>query len=438
MSNAPARPASCPWQCRALLAPCSLSIALLTSGCGSAETTATVAPDASLPEDAALADAGHDADASVADGSFHEADAPSDEGASKQAWHAGTFRALPALSGDLVDTVAALDHPNAGGYGKLSSNRRQAFETLTAALFAAVEASLLDGDSGDWCGVLQLADAAGYELFRFYDTATGRWLVYGRDRTPYGQAYFFINPAAKRDLVIEAPHVPYDAKTDVEAARVFMGVAGRVLLLNKEHRCSDPDVTPCSGSSGPCAGDTYRESDVAHATDNSFHVLHRFLSDASTQTRLVQLHGMQGAADDVAEVSDGTNVDLDANSVSVTFVVNLRKRVPDPAALYSCQELAGWPPSQLCGATNVQGRYTNAPSADECTTPAKSGNGRFLHIEQRATLRDADDSDGYFWGDVRDALIDTFPECQLGASDTDCELGPKQDEPSDCTCGDGC
>lgn len=414
-----------------------LASVVLASACGSSEPGALDAPGDPLADapglDAPIADAPI-ADAPALDAPVTDAGAPD---AGPRLWHRGTFRYLPALSGDLIDLVGALDHPNEGGYGKLSANRSEAFGLFLQALFAAIDASLLDGDSADWCEVLALADDAGYELFRFYDTSVERWLVYGRDRTAYGQAYFFINPAAKRDLVIEAPHAPYDVATDVQGARIFLATAARALLLNKEHRCSDPDQPACALGDGPCSG-TYRESDVAHETHNTFHLLHLHYSDASSRTKFAQLHGMAGAADDLAEVSDGSRADVDLDSVSVAFVEHLRQYVPEPDTIYACQGFAGWPPSQLCGSTNVQGRATNHREADECTTPAPTGNGRFLHIEQRGTLRDNDSSDGYHWGDVRDALIDTFPDCDLGASDTDCDLGPAQIQPSGCTCGESC
>jgi hypothetical protein len=38
----------------------------------------------------------------------------------------------------------------------------------------------------------------------------------------------------------------------------------------------------------------------------------------------------------------------------------------------------------------------------------------------RLTLRDDDDADGYFWSDVRDALRDSWPTCDMndGISDS--------------------
>lgn len=68
-------------------------------------------------------------------------------------WHAGNFRYLDAMSGDLITFVQGFQHPNTGGYGKLSSTRKANFNAFQDALFAAIDASLADGSTGDWCGL---------------------------------------------------------------------------------------------------------------------------------------------------------------------------------------------------------------------------------------------------------------------------------------------
>jgi len=178
-------------------------------------------------------------------------------------WHAGNFRHLPSMSGDIESLVTGLEHPNAGGYGKVSSARKAAFTSFVDGLFAAMEESIADGGAGDWCGVIAKADTAGYAVRRFYDTTTGRWFVYGFDTTPHGQGYFLLNPFAKRNLVIEVPHAGFEAATDSQGVRIFKALAARALLVNKEHRCSDRDQTTCDGSTTQCGG-FFTESDVAH------------------------------------------------------------------------------------------------------------------------------------------------------------------------------
>ena len=354
-------------------------------------------------------------------------------------WHAGNFRRLPSLTvTDFIPFVGGLP-TTTGGYGTLSASRTQKFQIFLDGLFTAIDASLADGNTGDWCGVKAQATAAGYEVFRLRDTVTGRWFVYGRDKTTFGQAYFFINPFAKRNIVIEVPHHGFDTGTAEQGARLFLGLAARALLVNKEHRCSDPANTPCSGAtSGPCPGNTLRRSDVAHDERNTFHVLHQHLTGMDPVTKFVQLHGYGDPGepddlDDMAEIADGTTTDVNAGSVSVLFASKLDLYVSEPLGVNSCQEAPGTPPSGFCATTNVQGRYTNG-SADECTLGTTTLSNRFLHVEQAKGLRDNDESDGYSTADVMNALRDTWPACNMNNGASDCNLGGSQTNYSNLTC----
>src|SRR6185503_15761869 len=182
-------------------------------------------------------------------------------------WHAGNFRYLDSVTGDLLTFVQGLQHPNNAGYGKLSTTRKSNFNTFLDALFTAIDDSLNDGSTGDWCGVKTKAATAGYAVYRFYDTVTGRWFVYGEDTTSFGQSYFFINPFAKRNIVIEVPHEGLETNTGAEGVRLFRALAARALLVNREHRCSDPDASVCADGQPTTACSGYlRESDVAHHT----------------------------------------------------------------------------------------------------------------------------------------------------------------------------
>jgi hypothetical protein len=359
--------------------------------------------------------------------------------ASTVSWEAGAFRALEDISGDLVTFVQRLEHPNSGGYGKLSTARQAHFNLFLDAMFTAIEASLADGASGDWCGVKTKAHDAGYAIARFYDTTSGRWFIYAYDTTPFGQAYIFINPFAKRNLVIEVPHEGFEFGTKTQGARLFKALAARALVINKEHRCSDPDVSPCTGATTACdehdeRDGLFRESDVAHHTQNTFNLLHIRYTDMDPVTKFVQLHGFNASRSDMAEIGDGTTTDFAPDSVSVLFASNLGKYVPKPAAVDSCQQYVGDPPSGLCGSSNVQGRYTNNPGGDACQTFTSTYSARFLHLEQGEPLRDDDASDGWDWGDIRDALRDTWPDCTMNDGATDCSLGSQQTQYPAVTC----
>ena len=341
-------------------------------------------------------------------------------------WHAGNFRSLDAESGRLLEAVGNLDHPMQGGYGRLSSTRTGKFNILLDALFAAIDESLIDGETGDWCDVKVKAANAGYSVVRYYDTDSRRWFVHGRDNTSFGQSYFYINPFAKRNIVIEVPHEPYDAGTAVEGARIFKDLAARALIINKEHRCSDPDeaVNCDHGSSSACADGRIRESDVAHNTDNTFHLLHMRFSDMDAGTKFVQLHGFRAdPGRQNAVVGDSTNRDGPTSSVSNIFVSNLRSKISSPASVSSCQESVGEPNPSFCGEANAQGRYTNVGNACSFTSTTS---GRFLHVEQVPSLRDDDESDGMSWKDVSDALKLTWSNVYMNNGATDDTLGPRQ------------
>jgi len=366
----------------------------------------------------------------------HAADGPApmaEAGPTPLPWYEGTFRYLPAVQANLVAFVGDLSHPNQGGYGKVSSSRAGKFDTMLKALFEAIERAHVDGALPDWCGVRELAAQAGYELQRFREEATGRWLLYGWDTTTYGQAYFFINPEPQRNVIVEAPHDPFDWATGKQGARIFMALAARAFLLNKEHRCSDPDATPCSGTTSACHG-YYRESDVAHHTANTFHLLHRYLSDNDPDTRFVQLHGFAGNENDYVEASDGSRNKNNPSSVSIAFINALKKLVPTPNAVFSCQDPKDPPPLGLCATTNVQARATHDPFIDACTEGTKKTSGRFLHIEQAKALRQDSPSKGWSWTQVRDALHETWPDCRQPG----CALGPPLPNAEGCTCGMPC
>lgn len=350
-------------------------------------------------------------------------------------WEEGSIRVLPAIEVDLVAHVLALEHPNAGEYVALTPERETSVGILLDALGDTLATTLADPAAADWCGVLDLAAAAGYDLQRLRDVTSGRWLIYGSDATGGGQAYFFVNPQAKRDLVIEVPHHPFDSNTSQEGAHMLLSLSARALLLAKEHRCSDPDVAECQANTSVCDG-VYRESDVAHDPRNAFHVLHTWYV-AHGEARFVQLHGFNAPPGDLAEIGDGTNNDVDPRSIANVFAAHLATLVDDPSAVFSCQAEPGDPPTAQCGGSNVQAHATHAPQAGACPSTG-DGTNRFLHVEQSGTLRDEDESDGASWMDVRDATLLTWPDCTLGEGPLDCELGPAQAIPRACVCGQPC
>jgi hypothetical protein len=309
-------------------------------------------------------------------------------------WESGSFAMLPLRgSGDLVVYVDSL--PHSMSYTVLDPAR----ETRVGAMFDWIQADILGtvaGNDVDWCGATAAADRAGYQLGRFYDTVSQRWLLVGADASGTGQAYFFINPEPRRDLIIEAPHVyasnaKLEGRTDTEGALLLRETMGRALLINGADRCQGP-ASICDGtfsSNQVCDGyttnDRYRKSDSGHNLDSAFHVLHKKLTEISASAQFVQLHGntQQSLPEGGISVSDGRT--WKAGSGLATAFANAIKTLSNGALPASSVNDCTSGQSVLCGYQNVQGRYTNDPSVSSCNgATLKQGGTRFLHLEQRS------------------------------------------------------
>jgi hypothetical protein len=326
-------------------------------------------------------------------------------------WHEMNFRYLPQSSFDLVTWVSNL--PRYETFVPMDATRQERFRAFMDALLTAVERTLVNNISADWCGVRARAAAAGYEVRRLFETGKKRWMVYAYDVAGSGQPYVFIapNPNPQRNLVVESPHNTYDRLSGRLAAQMFLDANGRAFILNKAHRCVGP-VSTCSGT-GRCSG-VHKIADGAHAgTANAFQIVHATLHDRWAGSRFAQVHGFGNATTqpDFAEISDGTSNDLYGGSlaftnVSTVYVERLKRYIPASAqsGIWACEAIVGSPPNNMCGNDNTQGRYTNGndathttTSAEACTTPQYNYTGRFLHLEAGREFRDDSETDGMSW-----------------------------------------
>ena len=309
-------------------------------------------------------------------------------------WESGTFSHLPLRgAGDLATDVDSFAHPQS--YTALTAARAAQVEAMFDATHTTITA-MIEGDlSVNWCAVVDAAGTAGYLLGRYYDTVSSRWFIVGEDGVGTGQASFIINPEPRRDLIVEAPHLyatnaRLEGRTDTEGVLVLRQTLGRALLINGADRCQGTDggcggtfssanVCPDSGD-----GDPYRQSDVAHNTDNAFHVLHQKFNDVSARTQFVQLHGNGDARLQRGglSVSDGRTTPNTA-SLATLFVTNIQN-LPTGALAASAVNDCATESNILCGYRNVQGRYTNNAEASCSGGSMPQGGSRFLHLEQRS------------------------------------------------------
>lgn len=320
-----------------------------------------------------------------------------------QSWESGSFARLPLAvgAGNLVTFVDSLAHDPS--YTALSPDRESKVGAMFDAIQTAITAMTGGNPAPDWCAAVTAAGNAGYRLRRYYDSVSQRWFLFGADASGTGQAYFFINPEPRRDLIIEAPHVyasnsRLEGRTDTEGALLLRQTLGRALLINGADRCQGPQ-SACGGSFSSdqvCTtykkDDPYRKSDAGHNLDGAFHVLHKKLNDISASTRFAQLHGNTNTdlPDGGISVSDGhKNWTAGASGLATAFVNAIQTLSNGPLPATSVNDCTSEDKTILCGYENVQGRYTNDPSASCSGTSLSLGGLRFLHLEQRSALIDS-------------------------------------------------
>lgn len=349
-------------------------------------------------------------------------------GACVAQWEQGSFRTLSDGNPDdltLLEFVTGLPHGTT--FTPFDAARQAAFDTFVDAMMAASAAGLADHAAPDWCNVAQLAYAAGYDVTRFHDWATGRWLVYSYDMEGTGHGYFFFNPEPRRALAIEAPHIGSPGSigeddTEREGVYLFETLGARALLLNGADRCSGGTSGTCGGNytDDVCGantdGDPYHESDVAHSVTNAFHRFHARL-DAVQVNRFVQLHG-QSASGKAVTANDGRNDHTNStNSMANDFKAELEAL--DSGNVFTTKSCQDGSATTLCGETNVQGRLTaDGPANGTCFYAGTDGT-RFLHLEQGTGFLAAGSSTpvSKSWPEIADALRPITPCLQSASCD---------------------
>lgn len=283
---------------------------------------------------------------------------------------------IPRVSVPLVVWVASLPHLQSDSIPNFATSAER------AALFGRFATVLA---SGDWGESRSLASTLGYALAAIQDNTASFVVAYdpgGRDAT------LVVNPLPFRDVVFEAPHVPFEIGTAEEAVLLLQSVGGRAAILSGAHRCASHSFTGCSGRTEVCGkNEAYRDSDVGHNPATLYEAAHEALAGLWPQSIAVSLHGMrediEGARTSLIISSGARSADPAAVLPATRLRASLGKLPLEPGAVVSCNlpSDSQYEFRKLCGFTNVQGRFSNE-STDICSTSAEIATGRFVHIEQ--------------------------------------------------------
>ncbi len=379
-----------------------LLVPLLLVGCGGGGARAG-GVDASLEGAAEASLEGAAATDGPRDGL---ADAMAPEAGSDAAGEAGVDCGVD-VAGSLLDEVAAIAAAMASG-APTGSNALTVPTTAARDAFAQTVVAILGGDEAAACAL-----PPSYRLMRMVDPSAGPLRVVA-EVTASGKpapALFYgtyaaptVVPSPSRALVVEAPHPLFDLDTELQATAVFARSASRALLVAGAHRCADVDASACSGTTNACssAEEAYRISDAAHEDGLPFNAVHDLLSDGDATLLFLQLHG-NGEPCPTALVSDCSGAWNDAGAAAALAGALTAHGV----AIGSCG--AGYPTAtcDLCGTDNVQARYTAGSSA--ACTQLGTHYGRFVHVEQQLSLRQAPDAGAGGYEPMIDAVLAAFP-----------------------------
>jgi len=211
-----------------------------------------------------------------------------------------------------------------------------------------------------------------------------------------GWGTFITDVQPLRELGIQIPHPIADAMTSTEGVGIFKETRSRSFLMAGTHRESDTTPSTCQTA--------YLRADAGHNTGTLFEPavaeLLAFYNNNGKQWTGLQFHGMSDTSCDGVDVhmTYGLTISPLAGDTIRTLKANLTWYNP----AWSVTVPGDQPTCSLNGTLNVQGRLlNNVPSTSVCTSNATTASKRFIHIEQKALMRDSQN-----W---RNAINDTWP-----------------------------
>jgi len=290
---------------------------------------------------------------------------------------------LPVIEQTLVEWVAAQKHalPNSMRNFDQEQNRNALFETMLSSIV-----------SREWEKASQAAQKLNYQLARINE-ANGPFAVASDHKGV--DPIVVVNMSPSRDVVVQAPHVPFEKGTAEQAITLLKNLGARAAIISGAHRCASRSFTLCNGRTAVCSGslESFRASDVGHNTGTLFHLAHTLFSDRWKNSIVMSLHRMEADSDGVRTaviISNGVIADDDnATTAATRLRFALSDLVKAPGRIVSCNvgSDSKYDYRPLCGFTNVQGRHVNGDK-DACRFGVMQGTGRFIHLEQDRSVLD--------------------------------------------------
>ncbi len=222
------------------------------------------------------------------------------------------------------------------------------------------------------------AEALTYTLYEWYDTGYNNHLYYvlmemnanQPGGVQLGWGTYLFNPDESSEVIIEIPHPYFDTDTWKVGFLAYRFLNSQFLLMSGTHRYAN--------------GRSPRPADVAHNTQNIFHVVHKEVSPHGNHS--LQFHGFS-----INKHPGYPNVILSNGSSNPPSIIDsIAAAIISQGYTVGIYDGINW--AQLGATTNYQGQWSRSQGYS------------FIHMELQYFIRTTQSD----WENIIDALYETF------------------------------
>jgi hypothetical protein len=321
---------------------------------------------------------------------------------------------LPTATGDLrafltTELMDSITNVRGSGSGANTDDQRNEYVLPTAAQLAAWRVVFRSLLAGAWEQAHAQATliSSTYNVVRFFDAPSGRThyiLMEGvpglipkpvpdssgvptepADARRRGWGTYIFAEQPHRALSFSAPHLKDDLETEHQAIEGYLESRARTLLIAGTDRDQNTTDSPCERSDRP-----YKESDVSHTAECVFQIAFEEIYSSDPSVWHIQFHGNVSCSEDVFLSNGVPNPPAMLQTLATNIEVAsaaAASAAGGPVIAAGVFDASGG--CQARGTDNMQVRFASGlPHASICAQGnLPIGPSRFIHVEQRRTVR---------------------------------------------------
>ncbi len=325
---------------------------------------------------------------------------------------------LPTATGDLAafltsGLLASIANVRGSGSGANAADQRNEYVLPTPAQLVAWRAVFRSLIAGAWdrahaqarlisstYNVVQFCDAPSFRTHYILMEgvpcqipepkahSSGVSITDPADPTRRGWGTYLFDAQPQRALSFSAPHLKDDLETEHQAIEAYLASRAGTLLIAGTDRDQNTTDAPCARSQRP-----YKESDVSHTAECVFQIAFEEIYSSDVSTWHVQFHGNASCSEDVFLSNGAPNPPAMLQTLATNIVAESEAAATAAGGgrviAAGVFDASGGCPAR--GTDNMQMRFASGlPHASICRDEnVPIGPSRFIHVEQRRTVRRA-------------------------------------------------